>query len=148
MTAATTGLESVLAGEHAAIYGYGVAGAVLVRAQASPTVIAAVRNGLDALRASRDQLTDAIAAAGGTPPLALAAYALPFPVRDQASALRLLIGIEDRLSHVAVAATGITAGTARLLCVDVLGAAAVRETRLCLLAGTPLSRAARSLPGQ
>jgi hypothetical protein len=143
-----TGLSALLAGEHAAIDGYGIAGAVLVRAQAPAPLVAAARSGLDAHRASRDQLSDAIVAAGGTPPPPLPAYQLPFPVHDTSSAARLLIGIEDRLSRVAVQAVGDTSGNARLLAADVLAAAAVRETELRLLAGSPVPKAVTSLPGQ
>jgi hypothetical protein len=148
MTDATTGLSALLAGEHAAIDGYGIAGAVLARAQAPAPLVAAARTGLDAHRASRDALTDAIVAAGGSPPPPLPAYQLPFPVRDTSSAARLLIGIEDRLSRIAAQAVGDTTGNARLLPADVLAAGAVRETELRLLAGSPVSKAVTSLPGQ
>jgi hypothetical protein len=148
MTGSTTGLETLLAGEHAAINGYGIAGAVLVRAQAPAALLALVRGGLDALRASRDRLTDAIAAAGGTPPPPLPAYSLPFPVRDPAAAVRLLVGIEDRLCRVARDAVAASTTSNRLRAVDVLSAAAVRAARLRLQTGSPPANAVTALPGQ
>lgn len=139
------GLSSVLTAEHAAIYGYSRAGAALVLLQSPVPLLAATRGGYDALRASRDQLADAIAAAGGTPPEPLAAYALPFALKDLASVVRLLTGIEDRLSAIAAAATA--SATGRLLIADVLSASAVRALQLRLLAGSPPSKAVTPLPG-
>jgi hypothetical protein len=145
VTSRTAGLESVLAGEHAAIYGYGVAGAVLVKLQAPVTMIAAARGGLDAHRVSRDRLSDAIATLGGTPPGALAAYQIPFALGNPAACLRLLITLEDRLCGIAGAAVASPDG--RTLSADVLGAAAVRAAQLRLLSGLPASRAAVAFPG-
>lgn len=148
MTARTIGLESLLAGEHAAVNGYGEAGAVLVRLAAPVPVIAAARGGFDAHRESRDRLSDAIATAGGTPPGALPAYALPFPVTSAAAALRLLTVLEDQLCGVAAAAMStVPAGGDRLLAADVLTAAAVRAARLRLLSGLPPGQAVIALPG-
>jgi Domain of unknown function (DUF4439) len=144
-TSPTAGLESVVAAEHAAIYGYGQAGAALVRLQAPAALLAATRSGYDALRTSRDQLSDAIAAAGGTPPPELAGYALPFPLQSAADVVRLLAGLEDRLCG--VAATALEATTGRLLISDVLSAAAVRAVRIRLLGGAPPASAVNPLPG-
>ena len=144
-TARPDGLESVLEGEHAAVYGYGAAGAVLVRLQAPITLVAAARTGLDAHRVSRDRLDDAIAALGGTPPGALAAHQIPFALDNPAAALRLLITLEDRLCGVAATAAGSTAG--RSMSADILTAAAVRAARLRLLAGLPPARGALTFPG-
>ena len=139
------GLVSVLEAEHAAGYGSGAAGAVLVKLQAPVTMIAAARGGLDAHRVSRDRLSDAIAALGGTPPGALAAYQLPFALTDPSAALRLVITLEDRLCGIAATAAGSTAG--RSLSADILGAAAVRAARLRLLSGVPTGRAIIAFPG-
>lgn len=141
----TAGLESVLVAEHAAIYGYGQAGAALVGLQAPVALLAATRSGYDALRASRDQLSDAIAAAGGTPPPALAGYALPFPLQTAAAVVRLLTGLEDRLCG--VAATALESANGRLLVSDVLSAAAVRAVQLRMLGGAPPAKAVNPFPG-
>jgi hypothetical protein len=144
---ASTGLEPLLAAEHAAIYGYGIAGAALVKAQASVDMLGAVRGGFDAHRQTRDQLTDAIAAAGGTPPPAEAAYQLPFDVTDAVSALRLLAVLEDRVSAVAAYAVSQSEGTARSAAAYELSSSAVRATRLRRLLGTPAGRITTPFPG-
>jgi hypothetical protein len=142
-----TGLEPLLAGEHATIYGYGIAGAALVRMQASPDMLGAVRGGFDAHRQDRDQLTDAITAARAVAPPALAAYQLPFDVTDTASALRLLTLLEDRLAAVAAYAVAGTTGSGRGLAATILSAAAVRAARLRLLQGTPTAGVVDAFPG-
>lgn len=150
----STGLESLLAGEHAAVYGYGMAGAVLVGFSPSAGLVGAVRSGYDALRESRDQLTEGITSAGGSPPAALPAYALPFPLGSARAVVRFLAGLEDRLCVVAATAVG-HVGIApaawiaahRLLAADVLAASAVRAARLRLLAGATPARAVTPLPG-
>ncbi len=145
MTDRAAGLESVLAGEHAAVYGYGVAGAVLVKLQAPVPLIAAARGGLDAHRVSRDRLSDAIAAFAGTPPGPLAAYQIPFALDTPAAVLRLLIALEDRLCGIAANAVEVSVG--RPLSADVLGAAAVRAAQLRLLSGLPAAGAVLAFPG-
>ena len=146
MTAAT-GLEPLLAAEHAAIYGYGIAGAALVKAQAPLDTLAAVRSGFDAHRQTRDQLSDVIAAAGGTPPAAEAAYQLPFDVTDAASALRLLTVLEDRVSAVAGYAVSQSKDTARSAAASELSASAVRAAQLRRLLGLPAGRLTIPFPG-
>ncbi len=148
MSGPATGLESLLAGEHAAIYGYGMAGAVLVGFSPSPALIGAVRTSYDALRVSRDQLTAAITAAGSTPPPPLPAYALPFPLSNAPAVIRFLAGLEDRLCVAAANAVGQAAVAAhRLLAADVLAAAAVRAARLRTLLGVAPAKAVTALPG-
>ena len=146
--ARSTGLESLLAGVHAAVYGYGMAGAVVVGFSPSAGLVAAVRSGYDTLRASRDGLTEAISAAGGSPPATLAAYALPFPLSNAPAVVRFLAGLEDRLCVAAATAVG-AAGVAadRLAAADILAAAAVRATRLRVLAGATPAKAVTPLPG-
>jgi hypothetical protein len=142
-----TGLEALLSAEHATIYGYGIAGAALVRGQASLAQLGAVRSGFDAHRQARDQLTDVITAGRGIAPPALAAYQLPFDVTDAASALRLVTLLEDRLSAVAAFAVAASNGTGRRLAAGILSGAAVRAARLRLLQGTPTPRVAVAFPG-
>jgi hypothetical protein len=144
---ATTGLAPLLAAEHAAIYGYGVAGAVLVRAQASIAMLGAVRGGFDAHRETRDQLNDVIANAGETPVPAQAAYQLPADVTDAPSALRLLALLEDRVAAVAAYVVAGTDGAARTIAANELSSAAVRGTRLRQLLGTPTPSVTTAFPG-
>lgn len=148
MSESATGLESLLAGEHAAVYGYGMAGAVLVGFSPSPALIGAVRTGYDALRVSRDQVTEAVTAAGAAPPPPLPAYALPFPLSNAPAVVRFLAGLEDRLCVAAASAVGQAAvASQRLLAADVLAAAAVRAARLRTLAGAAPAKAVTPLPG-
>jgi hypothetical protein len=143
-----TGLEAVLAGEHAAVYGYGTAGAVLIGLSAPGVLISTVRRGYDAHRESRDDLTAAIVAARATPPVTLPAYALPFPLTSTAAVVRFLSGIEDRLCGAAATAVGVTTTAAqRLLAVDVLSSAAVRACQLRVLGGAAPAKAVSPLPG-
>ena len=148
MSPSATGLEPLLAGEHAAVYGYGMAGAVLVSFSPSAGLITAVRGGDDALRESRDQLTEAISAAAGIPPPPLPAYALPFPLSNAPAVVRFLAGLEDRLCVVAAGAVGDASRAAhRFLAADVLAGAAVRAARLRMLGGAAPARAVTPLPG-
>jgi uncharacterized protein DUF4439 len=143
-----TGLEALVAGEHAAVYGYSAAGPVLVGMSAPVVLLSAVRSGYDAHRTSRDALVDAIAAAGGTAPPALPSYTVPFPLNSTAAVVRFLAGIEDRLCGVAATAVGTTrTPTHRLLAVSVLSAAAVRATRLKELGGAAPGASVTPLPG-
>lgn len=97
------GLEEALAGEQAAIYAYGVAGARLP-AQLQP----AARRLRDAHRARRDVLESALRARGATPRAPAPAYRLPAGVGEAAgvgdaagvgeAAATLLAAVEERLA--------------------------------------------------
>lgn len=108
---ADAALQAWLAGEHAAIYGYGVVGGRLPR----PLRPAAV-SAWDAHRARRDALQALLAARGLTPVAAAPAYDLPAPVRQPVEALRLGAGIEERLARAtyAVVAAADTADVRRI----------------------------------
>jgi hypothetical protein len=77
-------LQEALAAEQAIVYGYGVLGAHL-----SGTQEAYAMQRLTSHMLRRDKLAAAITADGATPVLARVAYALPFPVDNQASAREL-----------------------------------------------------------
>lgn len=100
-------LDAALAGEHAAVYAYGVVGAHLDddrdRAVAE----------LSRHRGARDRLDAHVRAAGGTPSAALPAYALPFPVEDAASAAELADLVEERLAGLYSDVVVATEGAAR-----------------------------------
>lgn len=91
---AVTALQAALAAEHAAVYGYGVAGAQLSGSAQH-----------DALRywsehqKARDTLTAMIAAHGATPVAAQAAYDVPFTVHDSGAARRLAARLEDGVAR-------------------------------------------------
>jgi hypothetical protein len=139
------GLAAVLAAEYAAVYGYGVAGAALVRTQAPPVAVGLARSGLDAHRTERDRLLVALARSGAAVPPAEPAYAVPFPLSDAAAALRLLALLEERLAAVCTGAVG--AAQDRLLVVDILAAAAVRRVQVRRAAGASVAAAVVPFPG-
>ncbi|MFF1816801.1 ferritin-like domain-containing protein [Kribbella sp. NPDC058245] len=88
-------LQAALAGEHAALYGVGVAGGKLSGAK-----FKAATDTFDRHRDNRDQLSALITAAGETPVAAEPAYDLPSPVTNAVSASALILGIERRLAAV------------------------------------------------
>lgn len=90
-----TALAAALAAEHAAVYGYGVAGARLEGRRAREATAAH-----EAHRARRDALARTIRELGGRPAPAAAAYELPFPAPDEAAAVRLAAFLEDRVAGV------------------------------------------------
>lgn len=90
-----TAVAAALAGEHAAVYAYGVVGG-----QAGPTYRRAALERLSWHRLQRDLLAAQLSAAGTSPQPAEPAYALPFTVRTVADARRLAVHVEQ-----AVAAT-------------------------------------------
>lgn len=122
-------LEDALAAEHAAIYGYGVAGALLDGAP-----LEAARAAEAVHRGRRDALLAVLSSASAVPP-AQPAYALPFPVTDPPSALRLAVHLEERAAAVWRHALAATDGDRRRLALDALIDCAVRATRWRVAAG-------------
>lgn len=118
---ATDQLTTALAAEHAAIYGYGALGGRL-----SGAAQVAARQAEAAHRERRDAVT---ARLSGPVSPAEPAYALPFTVTDQASALRLAVLIEERTARVWRAALPVTQGEDRKLALDALVDAACRASQ-------------------
>ncbi|MFF2730884.1 ferritin-like domain-containing protein [Streptomyces sp. NPDC058008] len=116
--------QAALAAEHAAVYGYGVLGGRLEGGRRSDA-----RSASDAHRARRDTLARAVRDLGGTPVAALAAYALPFAVRDPASAMRLATVLEDRVAGVYSDLVRAAQGPLRQDAAGALREAAVRAVR-------------------
>ncbi|HEY7262436.1 MAG TPA: ferritin-like domain-containing protein [Trebonia sp.] len=99
-------LQTALAAEHAAVYGYGVAGAMLTGHDQ-----AKARTDWTAHQEARDTLHAMIVKLGATPVAASAAYKLPFAVHDARSARRLAAALEDGVTQAylgLVAATDMT----------------------------------------
>lgn len=88
-------LQAALAGEHAAMYGIGVAGGKLngARFRAATDLFGAHRD-------NRDHLSALIVAAGQTPVAAQPAYQLPQAVTNAATATALVLLIERRIAAV------------------------------------------------
>jgi Domain of unknown function (DUF4439) len=93
LKSALAAAQAALAGEYAALYGYGVVGARVGTALRSDAQAA-----YEAHHAQRDILTRAVQGLGAEPVAAAPAYALPFPVPDQAAAVRLAAYLEDRIA--------------------------------------------------
>ena len=90
MTASITALQDALAAEHAAVYGYGVVGAMLTGAAR-----AEARADWLAHQMARDNLEAMLTELGATPVAASPAYRLPFAVTGAASAKRLAAALEN-----------------------------------------------------
>jgi Domain of unknown function (DUF4439) len=135
-------VQAALGAEHAAVWVYGLVSAFLPAAFDAPT-----REGMIAHRARRDATERLLAAAGATPRPAEPAYLTPQPVRDQASALAVLVTAE---SDSAVAWRAVLErtddGGVRRAALEALTAAAVRAARWRKAAGE--SPIAPPLPGQ
>ena len=86
-------LQTALTAEHAAIYGYGVAGAYLTGStQATAT------NDWVAHQVARDHLEAVLRSLGAQPIPAAVAYQLPAPVRNAGQAVALALVLEDRIA--------------------------------------------------
>jgi hypothetical protein len=116
--------QAALAAEHAAVYGYGTLGGRLEGDRRRDATAAC-----DAHRARRDTLARTVRDLGGTPVPAHAAYALPFAVRDPATALRLAAVLEDRVAGVYSDLVRAAQGPLRQDAAGALREAAVRAVR-------------------
>ncbi|MDJ0383832.1 ferritin-like domain-containing protein [Streptomyces sp. G-G2] len=119
-----TAAQSVLAAEHAAVYGYGVIGARIAAERATEA-----RDAYGVHLARRDTLSRTVRDLGGSPQPAEAAYALPFLVRTPADAERLAAEIEDRVAGAYSDLVRAADGPLRREAADSLSAAAVRAAR-------------------
>jgi hypothetical protein len=92
--AALQALQAALAAEHAAVYGYGIVGAML-----SGAGRAAALDDWKLHQDARDTLQAMIVKLGATPVAASAAYELPFAVQGAPSARRLAATLEDGVTQ-------------------------------------------------
>jgi uncharacterized protein DUF4439 len=118
-------MQAALAAEHAAIFGYAVAGAHLAGAE-----LAAAREADVAHRDRRDALAAAVRSRGADPVTAQPAYQVPVPVTGRVQAVTLAATVEEATAAawrylVAAADAADLRGTA----VAALTDAAVRATR-------------------
>ncbi len=88
-------LQAALAGEHAALYGVGIAGGKLTGARFRAATAAYERH-----RRNRDSLSEFVVGAGEAPAAAEPAYDLPQAVTNAATASALILLIERRLAAV------------------------------------------------
>jgi len=117
----TEALQAALAGEHAAVWAYGLIGARLRGAERRAALSA-----LSVHQARRDRLVDLVRAAKAEPVVASPGYDHPAPVDTAAEAELLAVLVEERVA--AVHADLVVAGTpaVRTLALDALREAAVR----------------------
>jgi hypothetical protein len=124
-------LVAALAAEHAAIFGYGALGAHLDTGTVDLAQAAELAH-----RGRRDALLIRLASRGITPPPAQPVYALPFPVTDRASALKLAITLEERCSAIWRLALPDNNGDDRKLALNALVDGATRAVRFRKPAGS------------
>jgi len=91
--ATTAALQSALAAEHAAVYGYGIVGANL-----TGSMQAAAMTDWVAHQVARDTLEAMLRSWGSEPVPAAAAYRLPVTVRTPSQAVSLAVLLEDRVA--------------------------------------------------
>ena len=101
-------LAAALAGEHAAIYAYGVVGG-----QAGDAYRRASAERIAAHSVQRDLLAAELSAAGTPPAAGAPAYTLPFAVRSVGDALRLAVHVEHALAATYVDLVAAAAPTRR-----------------------------------
>jgi uncharacterized protein DUF4439 len=108
MSTGLASLQAALAGEHAAVYAYGVIGGRSGGRDERLAAAAYVRH-----RARRDRLTAIIHRAGGRPVVAQPAYALPFAVDDRRQLHRLARLVERRCARLYADVVPATQGATR-----------------------------------
>ena len=101
-------LQAALAAEHAAVYGYGVVGAMLTSHLQSQA-----RADWVAHQEARDTLQAMLVKLGATPVAASPAYQLPFAVAASASAVRLAVALEDGVVQAYLGLVAVTDRTLR-----------------------------------
>ncbi|MFF3321104.1 ferritin-like domain-containing protein [Streptomyces sp. NPDC002889] len=121
---AVQAVQAALAAEHAAVYGYGVVGG-----RVGDDREADAEAGYAAHRARRDALTRTVRDLKGEPVAAAPAYELPFPVPDEAAAVRLAAALEDGVAGAYSDLVRATEGPLRVEAAVALREAAVRAVR-------------------
>jgi len=114
-------LQKALAGEHAAVWGYGVVGAHLRGSE-----LATARAALAAHLARRDRVAARVRDLGGVPVAAEGAYTVPRPVRTASDAAVLATELEENVAAVWADVVAATTGPDRSAAVAALSDAAVR----------------------
>jgi uncharacterized protein DUF4439 len=120
----TTGaLQSALAAEHAAVYGYGVAGAYLTGSSRATATADWVAH-----QETRDTLESMLRSRGAQPVAAAVGYQLPVAVRTPAEAAQLAVIMEDRVAAAYLGLVALTDTAIRQFGAEQLQASAVRAT--------------------
>lgn len=123
MTTGISALQGALAAEHAAVYGYGVAGAMLTGA-----ALAQARAGWTAHQVARDTLEAMLTRLGATPVAASPAYELPFAVTGPASAKELAAALEKGVTRAYLALVAVNDPALRTFGAEAMQISANRAT--------------------
>jgi Domain of unknown function (DUF4439) len=118
--ATTAALQSALAAEHAAVYGYGVVGANLSGSRQATAMTDWVAH-----QVARDTLEAMLRSRGAQPVAAAVAYQLPVTVRTPGQAASLAVVIEDRVATAYLGLVALSSPSIRQF-----GAVAVRAAAL------------------
>jgi Domain of unknown function (DUF4439) len=116
-------LQTALAAEHTAVYGYAVAGAHLTGSRQQ-----AATRGWIAHQLARDTLAAMVTALGAQPVPASATYQLPFAVHNAAAAVALLALLEDGLATAYLGVVALISDRVRLFGARGVQTAALRAT--------------------
>jgi hypothetical protein len=119
-------LQATLAGEHAAVYVYGVLGGRLSSSE-HPDLMSRVLSAYAAHRRRRDQLTQRVRAAGAEPVAAEISYELPNSARTAAQLDAAALATERRCADVYAQAVGSTSRSDRRWAAEALVDTAVRQ---------------------
>lgn len=122
---AVDSLQATLAGEHAAVYVYGVLGG-RVSVSASPELANDLRTAYTTHRGRRDQVIAMIRAVDEEPVAAEVSYELPSPARTDEQCRRAAAEIESRCAEVYASLVETTSRANRQWAIDALTDAAVR----------------------
>jgi hypothetical protein len=118
-------LQMALAGEHAAVYVYGVLGG-RVSVSTQPELWQRVRDAYAVHRERRDELVSMVRTAGADPVAAEVSYELSNPARTPTQLEAAALEIEQRCTAVYADMVGSTASANRQWALDALEDAAVR----------------------
>ncbi len=122
--AAISALQVALSAEHAAAYGYGVAGAHMSGRRQQDALA-----DWNAHRARRDQLAAMLTALGAAPVAAAAAYQLPFPVTSARTAAALAAALEDGVTRAYLGVVALPAAGLRTFAALAMQDCAVRAAQ-------------------
>jgi hypothetical protein len=119
-------LQTTLAGEHAAVYVYGVLGG-RVSASAHRALAVKLTQAYTTHRGRRDQLVSMVELAGGRPVAAEVSYQLPNAARTSAELTAAALVLERRCTQVYAQMVGNTSRANRQWAIEALDDAAVRQ---------------------
>jgi hypothetical protein len=119
-------LQVALAGEHAALYVYGVLGAQ-TSASDTPELFAAVSEAYEKHRERRDHLTGLVLEKGETPVASEPAYEIPRRIGTSSTVAGAALTLERRGASTYAWLVANTVGAHRRWAIDALTDAAVRE---------------------